>query len=452
MKSKSGNLSLHLARFRTVSRKLDRLVQTGRFAQLGKIAQVRLIARVRAMYEALRQVTGVRILKRALAGAAIVVGVAGAQQAQAQTVPNFSAAQTNPFSLLPDSSYNLPELVDLDGDGDLDIIANVGYFDVSIFPNLGTPTAPSFAGSLPLISVSPAGYSFVSAGDLDNDGDFDLIMGESAYGAIHYMENTGSPTNPSFPSFVTNPFGLDSTYYFSIPSLADMDNDGDLDLWVGEYYGTVQYFENVGTPSSPSFAAPIQNPFGITTTLEFFVPEAVDLDADGDIDLLVNDYTGDFQFFENIGTPTSPSFAPVVANPFNLALPGNNIGVSTTGDLDGDGDTDILTGYYYETFLYYENSPMVAVDGPIASALAEVFPNPVINQMWVSWETGNSMAQMVTVQVTDLQGKVLMQSGLPVTGGRLDGSVDVSQLAAGAYLVQLSYGLGGQQVQKFIKQ
>jgi hypothetical protein len=452
MKTKSKNLSLHLARFRTISRKLNRLVASGRFEEMTKKAQHRLVARVRAMYEALRTVTGLRPLKRALAAAAIVAGLGATQTAEAQTVPNFLTPQVNPFGLVPDSSYNLPELADIDGDGDLDLLANTSYTVVSLFQNTGSATAPAFANPVPLGISNAPGYSFVSAGDLDNDGDLDLLLGESGYGHMYFYENIGTATIPTFASPVQDPFGLDSTMYIAIPSLADMDNDGDLDIWVGEYYGNVKFFQNVGTPTVPAFGSPLTNPFGITATTDFFIPEAVDLDGDGDIDLVVTDYSGDIKFFENIGTPSSPSFAAVAVNPFNLSSPGSYVGVLTSGDLDGDGDIDLINGYYYSSFYYYENTPFVSAEGPIApTAAAEVFPNPVLNQLWVSWEP-TAGSQSVQVGVINLQGQTLLTQTLGVWGGEVEGTVDVSQLAAGSYWIQLADTQGGKAVRQFVKQ
>ncbi|MCK9399063.1 MAG: T9SS type A sorting domain-containing protein [Bacteroidales bacterium] len=96
-----------------------------------------------------------------------------------------------------------------------------------------------------------------------------------------------------------NPFGLTHAEYFAIPEFADIDNDGDLDLFEGVYYGNMLYYENTGTATTPAFASPLTNPFGLVPTYYNSLPAFADLDGDGAEDLLVGEYLGNFQYFEN---------------------------------------------------------------------------------------------------------------------------------------------------------
>jgi hypothetical protein len=120
------------------------------------------------------------------------------------------------------------------------------------------------------------------------------------YGALKYFQNTGTPLIPNFAAPQLNPFGLDSTNNLAVPAFADLDGDGDLDLLVGEYYGTMQYFENTGSATSPQFAPSLANPFGLVPTYVYAFPAFADLDNDSDLDLLVGEYYGVMQYFENV--------------------------------------------------------------------------------------------------------------------------------------------------------
>ncbi|MEO1715113.1 MAG: VCBS repeat-containing protein, partial [Bacteroidota bacterium] len=100
----------------------------------------------------------------------------------------------------------------------------------------------------------------------------------------------------SFNPSVQSPFGVADEFFFAQPGLADIDNDGDLDLFFGGYYGSnfygnVTFMENTGTAQNPAFGPGISAPFGID--LEYSGnPEFADLDNDGDLDVLIGTYFG----------------------------------------------------------------------------------------------------------------------------------------------------------------
>ena len=94
-------------------------------------------------------------------------------------------------------------------------------------------------------------------------------------GTCEQVQNTGTNTAPAFAAPVNNPFGITATYQYAFPSFTDLDNDGDYDLAVGEYYGAIQYFENTGTAMAPAFAAPVSNPFGLNASEKIMEPKLI---------------------------------------------------------------------------------------------------------------------------------------------------------------------------------
>jgi hypothetical protein len=96
-----------------------------------------------------------------------------------------------------------------------------------------------------------AGFSSLDVGffaspdlvDLDGDGDLDAVVGE-VYGGLRYFENTGSTSSPDFveATGAANPFDGIDVGFRSSPDLVDLDGDGDLDAVVGENGGSLRYF------------------------------------------------------------------------------------------------------------------------------------------------------------------------------------------------------------------
>ena len=86
--------------------------------------------------------------------------------------------------------------------------------------------------------------------DVDNDGDMDLVIGRGEGDLKHYYENTGSPTNPSYTrkEGASNPFDqidMGTVTSDTVPAFVDVDNDGDMDLVIGRELGDLKfYYEN----------------------------------------------------------------------------------------------------------------------------------------------------------------------------------------------------------------
>ena len=148
-----------------------------------------------------------------------------------------------------------PSFVDLDGDGDLDLV--VGAYDGTLrsFANNGAGGFSALTGAAnPFDGLDVGSYSTPSFVDLDGDGDLDLVVGESS-GTLRSFANNGAGGFSALTG-AANPFnGLDVGSY-STPSFVDLDGDGDLDLVVGAYDGTLATYENT-TPRGVGFAVTI---------------------------------------------------------------------------------------------------------------------------------------------------------------------------------------------------
>ena len=247
---------------------------------------------------------------------------------------SFTAPATNPDPGVGDAPISVA-LGDVDGDGDLDMLtANNGSSTVSVRLNDGTGnfTAPA-TNPNPAVDYGPLS---VALGDVDGDGDLDLLTANnnlSGTVSIRLNDGTGSFTAPA-----TNPNPGVGHTPISV-ALGDVDGDGDLDLLTANYGdNTVSVRLNDGTGS---FTAPATNPDPGVGDAPYSVALG-DVDGDGDLDVLtanIGDNTVSVRLNDGTGSFTAPATNPnpVVGNePLSVAL----------GDVDGDGDLDLLTANY----------------------------------------------------------------------------------------------------------
>ena len=313
---------------------------------------------------------------------------------------------------------------------------------MNYFANTGTPANPSF--NFP--TSFPFGFTYLNSSfavhfvDLDGDGDKDLVAG-GTYGQLDYYENTGSATSPAFGTAVPNPFGLDSLADVSNPEFGDLDGDGDMDLMLNDGSNNWIYRENTGSATAPAFGPAVTNPFGLGGGFQAYyeVHTLGDLDQDGDLDIYSSLYDGSHRYFENIGTPTSPSFANPTLNPFGLQ-PWTGQFFPDLVDLDGDGDLDLLGSEYAGgEWFYYENNSLVSTDDPNPASISlNLFPNPASDQLNLTWKAPEKPGP-VRIQLLDLTGRVIHSEDL---GIRIQGShmISLANFSAGMYLIQLDLG------------
>ena len=147
------------------------------------------------------------------------------------------------------------------------------------------------------------------------------------------------------------------------PRFCDLDADGDLDLLVMRGSGRVWYAENTGTAIEPAFVetgwmdgVPWGNGAGPTMALG-------DLDSDGDTDLVRGTWDSPPECFENVGTAQVPEF---IENPDLLTgvslIPYGGIQGLGLADMDADGDPDMILSVGYGVNLMFLNEGTTAVE------------------------------------------------------------------------------------------
>lgn len=301
----------------------------------------------------------------------------------------------------------VPLTIDVNGDGLLDLLiasdftrtptltkrSRLYYFD-----NTGSATNPVFSlEDSDFASLSTFGFNGASPalGDLDNDGDLDMLIGD-ADGFLHYFRNDPSGGEASFTLINPNYMGINTLGQNAAPEIADINGDGLLDLLVGERVGTIAYFENTGSTNAPQFSQAATNAKFGKVDVSFFccngyaAPRFIDNPAFGDKPyLFVGTSEKRINVYE-ISTNLSDSFQFVDS----ILLLADRI-TPAIADYDNDEIYDLLVGTGEGGLKYMQRGGNYSVGLPSISTLdmstaLKVYPNPAADD--VHFELSNHMS------------------------------------------------------------
>ena len=405
-----------------------------------------------------------------------------------------------PNSPVATSGFNMPSLVDIDGDGLPDLFVGVlssfaGKRNFIFYKNIGTSSSPLFSpvtqDYLPMFDAGT--NSHPAFADIDGDGLPDLFVG-NLEGNISYLKNTGSKSVPAF-TIVDSAFaGVSGDYAFA-PAFVDIDGNGVLDLFVGTYSGHILFYRNIGTATTPQFQlTPSQldtlrfgaycspafadidgdglfdllvgksngkisfykntgtkSSFSYSLVTDFFdsitagqnsQPFLVDYNGDGKMDLFLGSADGTMQFFRNIGTKTSPHFTRESSN----FIPGLTLAeaVPALVDIDNDGDLDLFIGNSKGGLYFYRNKAITGIhDGsvslPFTFTLKQNFPNPFNPSTRIDYSIPQT--DFVRLEVFDILGReveTLVQTTQERGGHSVD--FDARRMPGGFYFYRLTSG------------
>lgn len=443
------------------------------------------------------------------------------------SAPNTNSAMSSqdnffPSNTVPIDLNQFPGFFfeDVDFDGKKDLISTPSARNVSenrtsvlFYKNQGTNAIPNFNfienDFLQGEMIDNGLGSIPTMVDQNGDGKKDLVVGNfyrykpvlSKESALISYRNTGTSLSPEF-TFLDNDFlNLSSGSYGLrlVPSFADTDNDGDQDLYLGNEFGTILYFQNnAGTGNPLNYSSPItllDSANATITVNSYSFPQLIDLNADNLLDLVIGKKTGEILYYQNIGTSTTPKFVlrnsqlgnvDISATPDGYAAPhffkvndslqlfvgaydgklhyyksieGNlnagqnfelvspnylNINTGTYSsfwveEIDGDTNLNLFVGQDLGGLWHMEVNPNSTISLP-ENKIDELslYPNPGSNLIQVY--SKNSI--IVELTVSDMNGRIILKNN--------ESSFDAISFQAGVYLVQVETNFGFQTL-RFIK-
>jgi len=273
-------------------------------------------------------------------------------------------AAGNPLASVAVGLYAAPTFADIDGDGDLDTFVGERYGTAKFYRNNGTALVPLFvadAAGNPLIGIAVGWNANQAFADIDGDGDLDAFVGDG-YGTVKYYRNTAIDAVAPGTGFVAdaaaNPLAGFNVGLNSAPTFADIDGDGDLDAFVGEGFGTVKFYRNTGTAAAPVFTADAAgNPLAGFNVGEYATPTFADIDNDGDLDAFIGEKHGTMKFFENFD-PSPVTVADAVTTTATLPVVTPDVTANDTFKIEGPA-----MNFFISTFTQGTNGTVTQVAG-----------------------------------------------------------------------------------------
>jgi len=376
------------------------------------------------------------------------------------TNPVFELAQTNflQSDMIDVGSGAYPVIYDWDEDGLDDLfIGNYGYYSysyyvnyflysvyysrIAYYKNTGTAQNPvfqlwdrDFAG---LSSLQKTGL-IPAFGDIDGDGNTDLLVGESS-GNIIYARNNNIDV---FEVVTENYLNIDVGDY-SAPQLFDLDNDGVNDMIIGEKAGNINYYRNNGSIGSPDFIY-VSDSLGKINVTDYAVSwngystPSFFRDENQNTGLVVGSEQGVIYYFTDIDNNIGGKY--IESDQLNVLLDTTNInfdrGMRTGAaicNLHSDATLEMIVGNYSGGLEYFNGMVNVLSDVSTHKEIMklDIYPNPAKNivSITIPKTTGNIKIVLYDIVGTEVLSELFNTNTTTIT-------VSLADLKSGVYLLK----------------
>jgi hypothetical protein len=323
-----------------------------------------------------------------------------------------------------------PVLFDYDKDGLEDLlIANskmisdscstATSYNIFAYKNTGTVSQPSFqldTSDFADISTQLPSLSnlYPTFGDLDHDGDDDMMIGDNN-GQLFYFTNTAGKGNPchfvldksGYPDYMGNPIDVGNR---ATPQLIDVDRDSLIDMIIGEFGGNINYYQNIGTTTLPVFKL-ITDSMGkvnVKNISSYGYSIPLMYDYKGKYKLLVGSYGGNIFQYDSIDGNLSGKFN-LLDSSFQNIYEGEKTAL-TLKDITNDDVLDMIIGNHCGGVSFWQGDDSTISYVPKYDALSDIniFPSPSITGIFQI--TGSEIRNLKIEVYTTLGDLVLTQS------------------------------------------
>lgn len=366
---------------------------------------------------------------------------------------NFSFVKKNFLQdeMIEVGQMSRPILLDYDADGKKDLIVSGGGIYLNngrrprmfLYKNVGTLTQPSFSlitkdyGSLSTVMNSSIICSYPAPGDIDNDGDQDLVMITNA-NTLSWYENTAGAGNPcNFSIYKHNFWSINFPSSDGIPQLFDYDKDGKLDLMVATKNGKIYYYRNNGTASAPTFTLMSGAFPNVSLKGDFFIygidgfGSAHFYDDAGTTKLLGGCISGQIYYFD---VPTVATNSCTLIDSTANGIIEGTFSSPWFEDINGDGKRDLFVGNAGGGVTFYSSkAPDIGVkeifegEDPIV-----IYPNPAKDHVTIEIKNGFSI--ITHIQLTNTLGETVRSEKM----SKHTYDMNIADLPDGIYIMNVT--------------
>jgi hypothetical protein len=346
-----------------------------------------------------------------------------------------------------------PSFVDFNADGLTDIIVgNYGYPNsgcvytskLTALKNIGTSGQPKFElfskdyanlGALNFQNMVP------TFGDLDNDGDQDMIIGASD-GRMYYYQNVAAPGLTA--NFTLNPTLFSGILFGQVvaPQLVDVNRDNKLDLLCGRSNGKLNYYKNIGTIANPSFSADSANYFfgnvnviPINSSNGYSFPCL--FENNGSYDLLVGSSNGKIYHYNNIDGNLNGAFT-LLDSTFQNLYEGERC-APVVFDINHDNQLDLVVGNFSGGISFFIGDSLAGTQHlNDLSFVPEIklFPNPANEIIYFKMDDLLKL-HAIKLEIMNIQGQTIYTETYQASTLN---ALSTSNFKSGVYFCKLSNG------------